>query len=84
MDTTNLPLSTFSISEIARIVRTDWQKVNYAAKPYLDAMGELNSIDDAYGFDSGKSVVAYFLCNASSWRGECAKAVKSELKRRLK
>ena len=72
-----------SISTIAREIAADWKKVNYAAKPYLDAMFELDSIDDPYGYDSGKSVVLYFLSNAASWRGAVAKATKLELKAML-
>ena len=67
--------------QIAQEIRRDWDsKVNYAAKPYLDAMGSLDKISDNYGMDSAKSVVLYFLSNASSWRGETAKRVKAELK----
>lgn len=67
--------------EIAREIRKDWgAKVNYAAKPYLEAMGSLDSIEDNYINDSGRSVVLYFLSNASTWRGEVAKRVKAELK----
>ena len=33
---------------IARDIRKDWTKVNYAAKPYLDAMSSLSSINDAF------------------------------------
>ena len=73
-----------SIAQIAAIIRKDWQKVNYAAKPYLEAMGSLESVKSAFGYDSGKSVVLYFLSNASAWRGETAKAVKLELKNRTK
>ena len=69
-----------SIRSIALDIRKDWVKVNYAAKPYLDAMLELNSINDKYYNDSAKSVVLYFLSNASSFRGERAKALKAELK----
>ena len=69
-----------SLSAIARDIRADWQPVNYAAKPYLDAMSTLDSINDKYMFDSGKSIVLYFLANASSWRGDKARAIKSELK----
>jgi len=77
--------SGMSLSELAGRVRRDWgSKVNFAAKPYLSAMGSLNDITDQYGLDSGQSIVAYFLSNASSWRGEEAKAVKAELKKRLK
>lgn len=69
-----------TLHEIAREIRKDWTKVNYAAKPYLDAMASLDSIEDKYHYDSGKSVVLYFLSNASSWRGENAKRIKAELR----
>jgi hypothetical protein len=69
---------------IAKEIKKDWKNVNYAAEPYLSAMFSLDSIKDRYGFDSGKSVVAYFLSNASSWKGETAKRIKAELKGMLK
>lgn len=73
--------TTRSLSEIAAEIRKDWgSKVNFGAKPYLDAMASLNSINDNYGWDSGKSIVLYFLGNAASWRGETAKRIKAELK----
>lgn len=73
-----------ALHEIAAEVRKDWFPVNFAAKPYLSAMAGLGSINDNYGCDSGRSVVAYFLSNATSWRGETAKRVKAELKAMLK
>jgi hypothetical protein len=69
-----------TLNEIAREIKRDWVKVNYAAKPYLDAMACLDSVRDAYYLDSGDSVVRYFLANAGTWRGETAKRVKAELK----
>ena len=69
-----------SIRSIALDIRQDWVKVNFAAKPYLDAMLELNSINDKYYEDSAKSIILYFLANASSFRGERAKVLKAELK----
>jgi hypothetical protein len=65
---------------IANEIKKDWVKPNYGAKPYLEAMECLNSINDKYGWDSGKSVVLYFLCNANTWKGETAKRIKAELK----
>jgi hypothetical protein len=70
--------------EIAREIRRDWKNVNYAAAPYLDAMGSLQTIEDDYFMDSARSVVSYFLCNAGSWRGEVARRVKAELKGMVK
>ena len=72
------------ISEIAREIKKDWNNVHYTAKPYLDAMMSLNSINENYYSDSGKSIVLYFLCNVSSWKGETAKRIKQELKTMVK
>jgi hypothetical protein len=69
-----------SIRSIALDIESEWTKVNYAARPYLDAMLELNSINDKYYEDSAKSIILYFLANASSFRGERAKVLKAELK----
>ena len=66
--------------EIAREIKKDWQKVYFGAVPYLDAMLTLNKVSDNFYEDSGKSIVLYFLSNASSYRGENAKRIKKELK----
>lgn len=71
------------IHEIAREIAREWRKVNYAAVPYLRAMAELDGIGDAYGADNGRSVVRYFLANASSFRGEAARRIKAELRSML-
>lgn len=65
---------------IAAEIERTWSKVNYAARPYLDAMHALQAIGDTYGCDSAKSVVLYFLSNATSWRGDDARRIKAELK----
>lgn len=76
-------IETCTISKLAQMIRKDWKdKVNYAAKPYLNAMLEIGYINDNYGCESARDVVIYFLSNASSWRGETARLVKAELKRR--
>lgn len=71
------------LSNIAHDIRRDWKNVNYAAKPYLAAMFELDRITDSYMFDTGRGIVAYFLSNATSWRGPVAKLIKAELKAML-
>jgi hypothetical protein len=73
-----------TIRNIAYDIRAEWPKVNYAARPYLDAMVSLDRPSDPYGFDSGESIIRYFLANAGSFRGERAKALKAELKAMLK
>lgn len=75
-----------SINTIASEIERDWtqEKVNYAARPYLDAMYSLGNIEDKYFNDSGRSVVAYFLSNATTWKGEVARRIKKELNLMLK
>jgi len=73
------------ISAIARDIKRDWgTKINYGAKPYLEAMLDLDQITDNYMADSGKSVVLYFLANAANYRGPKARELKAELKALLK
>jgi hypothetical protein len=69
-----------TLREIAHEIRRTWPQVNYAAKPYLDAMAELTSLSENDYQDTAKSVVLYFLSNATSWRGESARRIKAELK----
>lgn len=73
-------MSTRPLYVIAQDIRSNWPKVNYAAVPYLDAMATLETIEQNYYFDSGRSVVLYFLANAGSWRGDVAREIKKELK----
>ncbi len=73
------------LCEIAKEIREDahnWagHKVSPYAQPYLDAMAQLESVNDTYICDSAKSIVLYFLANAQTWRGEKARAIKAELK----
>jgi hypothetical protein len=71
--------------EIAREIMNDWgSKIYFGARPYINAMYSLNTINDKYGMDSADSIVRYFLSNASTWRGETAKRIKTELKAMLK
>lgn len=69
------------IYEIADEVRHKWAKPYFGAVPYIDAMGSLDKITDKYGYDSGKSIVLYFLANANTFRGEDARRIKAELKK---
>jgi len=71
------------IYEIANEIRADWKKPYFGAVPYLEALETLKSASDSYYYDSGKSVILYFLANASTWRGDVAKRVKAELKQTI-
>jgi hypothetical protein len=68
-----------TLSEIATEIRNDWKKVYFGAVPYLDAMSTLKSINDNYYQDSAKSIVLYFLANATTWKGDKAREIKKEL-----
>jgi len=72
------------LCDIAREIRADWKNVSPYAQYYLDAMWSMGSIKENYYVDSGESIVAYFLGNAASWKGEVARRVKLELKGMLK
>jgi hypothetical protein len=82
--TNNTKTSVRPLSQIAAEIYQDWKPVSPFAKPYLEAMSNLTSVKDNYMFESGYSIVAGFLVNASSWRGETAKRIKAELKAMLK
>lgn len=68
---------------IARDIKANWPTLSPHAKPYLDAMLELNSMEEHYYADDASTVVLYFLSNASGWRGPDAKRIKAELKAML-
>ena len=72
------------ICDIADEIISCWYPVNYAAQPYLRAMRYLGYLSDNYGADSGRSIVLYFLSNASTWRGPEARRIKLELNNMLK
>jgi hypothetical protein len=75
--TTNRP-----IYLIARDIQKEWgAKIFFGAKPYLEAMKQLETMNDMYGMDDAKSIILYFLSNASSFRGERARELKAELKK---
>ena len=69
---------------IASDIRQHWAKPHFAAFPYLFALRHLSSPDELYGQDSALSIIAYFLSNATTWRGPDARRLKAELKSILK
>ena len=59
------------------------KKMSPHASPYWHAMLSLDSVQDQYGADDGRSVVLYFLSNAAGFRGEDALRLKAELNAHL-
>lgn len=72
-----------TLSSIAQEIMRDWKNIYFGARPYLNAMLYLDSVNDKYGYDSGRSIVAYFLANAGTWKGPKAKEIKAKLKKML-
>lgn len=68
------------ICQIADEIYRSWKAPHYGAMQYLEAMFSLNKVSDKFGFDDGRMIVNYFLCNASSWKGEDARRIKKELR----
>lgn len=77
-------IKSLTVSEIAHAIAKDWQNISPYAKDYLDAMKDIQDINGSYYADSAKSVVMYFLANASSYRGDNARAYKALLKDMVK
>ena len=82
-------IKTGKLSAIANVIydditRSQGKKVPVALEPYLDAMSSLDSVNDNYGMDSGRSIVAYALSNMGTYKGETARAAKAKLKELLK
>jgi len=71
--------TTRPLYEIAAEIRKDWKNIYFGAVPYLNAMRTMSSIKENFGMDPGYDIVARFLSNATTWRGETARRVKKEL-----
>lgn len=72
------------LATIAADIRRHWPKPYFGAVPYLTAMRDLGTMQDMYYLDDARSVVMYFLSNATTWRGEDARRIKAELNKMLK
>jgi hypothetical protein len=79
-------MSKLTFLEVKDLIRKDYNVIKNQPylEPYLDPILSLNSINDKYIMDEGRSICAYFLSNAGTWRTENAKIAKKELKELLK
>lgn len=81
------PVQNRPLYEIAAEIRADYasrgKPVYYAAKPYVDAMAQMDRVTEPYGLDPGYEMVLYALSNLQTWRGETARRVKAEMKAML-
>ena len=72
------------VYKIAEEIKNDWANPYFGARPYLAAMLTINNELENYGQDSAKSIILYFLSNASGYRGLKAQELKKELKTLIK
>ena len=83
------------LNQIAAEVMTNWidmqrGKTNsppnfmFHARPYLDALFDMEDISQPYGLEEGVFVVLYFLNNVQPWRGDVARQIKAELNEQVK
>ena len=72
------------IYQIAEDILADWERPDYAAAPYIEAMLSLNSMSDKYILDDADEIVQRFLINAGKWRGPVAREIKKELNKMVK
>jgi len=72
-------------SEIYRL-KHQWPqgRISIPAEAYLGPMLSIDKITDMYDQDPARDVVAYFLNNATVWKGEDARRIKAELNAMLK
>jgi hypothetical protein len=70
------------LKEIAKEIQTEISEKSYYiyAQDYIEALLQLEQIDDQYYADSAVSIVNYLLANLQSWKGDKARAIKAELK----
>ena len=76
-----------TIKAIVADITSEWgEKVNtvgYAAKPYLDALANIETAEEYYGADKAEHLVRYLLSNLAQFKGPQARALKEELRSHL-
>ena len=70
------------LKEIAEEIQTEISGKSYYiyAQDYVEALLKLEQINDQYYADSAVTIVNYLLANLQSWKGDKARAIKTELK----
>lgn len=76
------------IKDIVADITTTWgaEKVRttgYAAKPYLEALSQVESVDEVYGDEKAEHLVRYLLSNLAQFKGAQARVLKEELRAHL-
>lgn len=78
-----MDIQTCTISVLFRHVKANWKNPYFGAIPYIDALLCCSELDSVYGVETARDLIPYFLANAQTWRGDVARMIKAELKRRI-
>ena len=73
-----------SLRAIAEEIKADWHTIHPVAKPFVDALATLESIDDMFHRDRAIAVVARLRGACGTWRGATARRIKLELDEMLR
>lgn len=75
------------IKAIVADIRSEWgakvDTVGFAAKPYLDALADIETAEEMYGADKAEHLLRYLLSNLAQFRGQRARELKEELRSHL-
>ena len=85
MNPNDTDLSTADVQQLIALIYSDWDAINPYAASYLHALdiNDCHELEDPVGNETADIQLRYFLTHASAWRGQTARAVKTELRRRL-
>lgn len=88
-DTTARPVNAGprTIKAIVADIVSEWgDKVNttgFAAKPYLEALADIETTEEYYGDDKAEHLLRYLLSNLNQFKGQRARELKEELRSHL-
>lgn len=73
------------LQDLIAMTYSDWETMNPTAGAYLNALdvSDCHHLTDPVGSEDAATQVRHFLSQASGWKGETARGVKAELRRRL-
>lgn len=77
-----------TIKAIVADITTTWgaekiRTTGYAARPYLEALADIETAEETYGDEKAEHLVRYLLSNLTQFKGQQARVLKEELRAHL-